>query len=265
MNLLTISRKSGNDGFRIKNIEDSDSYNSEADSKVEEDFDNEVKSVTEENLDKKDVKGISVIHEMSKLIEVGEKLGRDESERYGSECLRTQAHIFNSFIDAAGLFDIPLGGRMFTWMNKADTNMSKLDQFLISHSVMDSSSDFKVTALPRGWSDHTLSLLHYEKDDYGPVPSKFFLLWLQRDDFNDCIVMRILNVCKVSRMHEVCSRLNAIDGNIDSGIASVEEKHDRLNLIKECDDIQKLEEMDTVQKARVKWDIEGDENSKFFC
>ncbi|GKC49392.1 hypothetical protein Tco_1072137 [Tanacetum coccineum] len=33
-------------------IKDSDSYNSEADNKVEEDFDNEVKSVTEENLDK---------------------------------------------------------------------------------------------------------------------------------------------------------------------------------------------------------------------
>ncbi|GKD35783.1 hypothetical protein Tco_1251292 [Tanacetum coccineum] len=73
--------------------------------------------------------------------------------------------------------------------------------------VMDSSPDFKVIALPRGWSDHTPLLLLYENDEYG--------------------------------------RLNAIDGKIDSGIALEEEKHDRLNLIKECDDIQKLKEMDT--------------------
>ncbi|GJY53182.1 RNA-directed DNA polymerase, eukaryota, reverse transcriptase zinc-binding domain protein [Tanacetum coccineum] len=150
---------------------------------------------------------------------------RDDSERYGSECLRTQAHIFNSFIDAAGLFDIPLGGRMFTWMSKAGMKMSKLDQFLISHSVMDSSSDFKVTTLPREWSDHTPLLLHYEKDDYGPVPFKFFHSWLQRDGFNDCIV-NAYSECsqEVSRIHEVCSRLNAIDGKIDFGIASEEEK-----------------------------------------
>nr|GEW78569.1 RNA-directed DNA polymerase, eukaryota, reverse transcriptase zinc-binding domain protein [Tanacetum cinerariifolium] len=43
-----------------------------------------------------------------------------------------------------------------------------------------------------------------------------------------------------------------------------EERHERMNLLKECDDLNKLEEMGTFQKARVKWDIEGDENSKIF-
>ncbi|GKD04614.1 RNA-directed DNA polymerase, eukaryota, reverse transcriptase zinc-binding domain protein, partial [Tanacetum coccineum] len=93
---------------------------------------------------------------------------RDESERYGTEFVRTQAQIFNSFIDDAGLFDIPLGGRKFTWMNKAGTKMSKLDRFLVSHSLIDSFPDYKVSALPRGWSDHTPLFLHHEKVDYGP-------------------------------------------------------------------------------------------------
>ncbi|GKC75968.1 hypothetical protein Tco_1126742 [Tanacetum coccineum] len=112
------------------------------------------------------------------------------------------------FIANHGLFDIPLGG------------------------LMDSSPDFKVTALPRG-----------------------------------CIV-KAYSECsqakEVSRMYEVRFRFNDIDEKIDSGIALKEEKQDRLSLIKECDDIQKLVEMDTAQKARVKWDIEGDENLKFF-
>lgn len=37
-----------------------------------------------------------------------------------------------------------------------------------------------------------------------------------------------------------------------------------MKLLKKRDDIQHLEYMDLMQKARVKWDVEGDENSKFF-
>ncbi|GJZ43427.1 RNA-directed DNA polymerase, eukaryota, reverse transcriptase zinc-binding domain protein [Tanacetum coccineum] len=45
---------------------------------------------------------------------------RNEQERVGSIFNNTEADHFNSFIDATGLVDLPLGGRSFTWMNKAD-------------------------------------------------------------------------------------------------------------------------------------------------
>ncbi|GJU78255.1 RNA-directed DNA polymerase, eukaryota, reverse transcriptase zinc-binding domain protein [Tanacetum coccineum] len=61
----------------------------------------------------------------------------DESERYGTVFSRLEAHTFNSFIDDTCLADLPLGGRSYTWMNKAGTKMSKLDRFLVSNSVMD--------------------------------------------------------------------------------------------------------------------------------
>nr|GEV33892.1 RNA-directed DNA polymerase, eukaryota, reverse transcriptase zinc-binding domain protein [Tanacetum cinerariifolium] len=55
-----------------------------------------------------------------------------------------------------------------------------------------------------------------------------------------------------------------INRKIDFGVASEEEKVERLNLIKECDDIQNLVEMDTAKKESVKWDVKGDKNLKFF-
>ncbi|GJV12046.1 RNA-directed DNA polymerase, eukaryota, reverse transcriptase zinc-binding domain protein [Tanacetum coccineum] len=112
---------------------------------------------------------------------------RDESERYGTEFSRPAANVFKSFINDAGIFELALGGRNFTWMNKAGTEMSKLGLFLISHQVIDVFMDVKVTALPRGWSDHTPIMLHCDKMDYGPVPFKIFHSWFQRDGFDECI------------------------------------------------------------------------------
>ncbi|GJT70269.1 retrovirus-related pol polyprotein from transposon TNT 1-94 [Tanacetum coccineum] len=111
----------------------------------------------------------------------------DESERHGTVFSRLEAHTFNSFIDDTGLVDLPLGGRSYTWMNKEGTEMSKLDRFLVSNSVMDAFPDLKVTALARGWSDHILLMLHNEKVDYGPVPFRFFHSWMQRDGFEEVI------------------------------------------------------------------------------
>ncbi|GKF82727.1 hypothetical protein Tco_0244383, partial [Tanacetum coccineum] len=48
------------------------------------------------------------------------------------------------------LLDLPLGWHSFTWMNKEGTHMSKLDQFLVSSSVMDAFPNLNVIELPRG-------------------------------------------------------------------------------------------------------------------
>nr|GFA62787.1 putative RNA-directed DNA polymerase, eukaryota, reverse transcriptase zinc-binding domain protein [Tanacetum cinerariifolium] len=67
---------------------------------------------------------------------------------------------------------------------------------------------------------------------------------------------------------QVIKAIHEVDAGMDlkgcKSRASDIEKHERLHLLKEYDDLNKLEEMDTVQKARIKWDVEGDEYSKFF-
>ncbi|GJW96094.1 hypothetical protein Tco_0177902 [Tanacetum coccineum] len=114
-------------------------------------------------------------------------------------------------------------------------------------------------------------MLHFKKVDYGPIPFKFFHSWLQRDGFNDCVmnaykecshdnplmtfhdklkVMKLkikawnsLAKCRdASRQLQIKSKLLFIDDKINSGTTSEEEKVDRLNLLKEREDIQKLED-----------------------
>ncbi|GKG11659.1 hypothetical protein Tco_0345896, partial [Tanacetum coccineum] len=55
-----------------------------------------------------------------------------------------------------------------------------------------------------------------------------------------------------------------MEKKIDEGSASPSNTKNRLNLLHELEKIDKLASMDLIQKARVKWDIEGDKNSKFF-
>ncbi|GJW84114.1 copia protein [Tanacetum coccineum] len=195
--------------------------------------------------------------------------------------------------ESEGLFKLALGGRNFTWMNKAGTKMSKLDRFLISHQVMDAFTDVKVTALPHGWSDHTPIMLHCDKVDYGSVLFKIFHSWLQRDRFDECI-KKAYNECflinpqmpfheklkvikqnikgwkhqvknvEVARKQEVMLKLIDIETKIDSNIASDIKKEDRVKLLKERDDLQQFEDMHFMQKTNVQWDLEGDENTKNF-
>ncbi|GKA87162.1 RNA-directed DNA polymerase, eukaryota, reverse transcriptase zinc-binding domain protein [Tanacetum coccineum] len=164
---------------------------------------------------------------------------RDECERYGTEFHRPSANNFNSFINDADILELPLGGRNFTWMNKAD---------------------------------HTPIMLHCNKVDFAPIPFKFFHSWLQRDGFDDCI-KKAYKECSLinpkmafheklkclkqnikewnrksisiiaSRKHEVLSKLTDIEDKIDSNTASDIDKEDRVKLLKERDGIQQLEDI----------------------
>ncbi|GKG34837.1 hypothetical protein Tco_0437533, partial [Tanacetum coccineum] len=72
------------------------------------------------------------------------------------------------------------------------------------------------------------------------------------------------NLGNTSRLQVIQSTLNEIDKKIDSSNAADEELHYRLQLMKERDDLDRLHSLDLSQKAKIQWDVEGDENSKFF-
>ena len=59
-------------------------------------------------------------------------------------------------------------------------------------------------------------------------------------------------------------RLATIDAKIDNGIANDLDFENRRESIKVLGEIDRLEASDLAQKARIKWAMEGDENTSFF-
>nr|GEW11130.1 RNA-directed DNA polymerase, eukaryota [Tanacetum cinerariifolium] len=58
--------------------------------------------------------------------------------------------------------------------------------------------------------------------------------------------------------------LEALDADIDKGNGSDEIVNKRMEVINSMHHIDKIQAMDMAQKAKIKWSIEGDENSRFF-
>nr|GEW78873.1 RNA-directed DNA polymerase, eukaryota, reverse transcriptase zinc-binding domain protein [Tanacetum cinerariifolium] len=205
----------------------------------------------------KDFKGTSLLHEINHVIEVGDPPAkatlwnsllsfaqhhqgryvlfgdldeiRDKHERFGTNFSRSEAQVFNKFVVDSGLLEM-ISGKSFTWMNKLGTKMNIL------------------------WSDHSPILLHTLKTNYGSIPFKFFHSWFHQKDIDVVVKQAFVDTPQATD----------IDHKIDSSMASDFEKETRLQLLHEIHNIDRMESMDLFQKAHIKWDIEGDENIKFF-
>nr|GEU53840.1 putative RNA-directed DNA polymerase, eukaryota [Tanacetum cinerariifolium] len=220
---------------------------------------------------------------------------RNVQERIGSIFSRNEAEVFNNFISASNLTDLPLGGHAFTWMNKQGTKLSKLDRFLISEEVINLLPYIRITALDRMWSDHVPILLHCSKRDFGPTPFKKFHSWFNRERFDETItteypLLGLHNGSSTMLLHEklkalkqkiklwhtstrsneaskkleVLKSLKILNEKIEDGSANNNDRESRINLLHEVDKLNNIEAMDMIQKSRLKRDIEGYENSKFF-
>ncbi|XP_071739580.1 uncharacterized protein [Rutidosis leptorrhynchoides] len=217
---------------------------------------------------------------------------RVEEERFGSVFHPDEATVFNSFIDNAGLVDIPLGGRKFTWVNTPATKMSRIDRVLVSSNVLDIFADLKLITLQKGLSDHLPLLLQDLKYDFGPTPFKCFNSWFLYEEFDEIVKAATSEVFddreatyhskmkhvkskikswikqkkadEISRRNHISKLIDVIEKEIENENAPEEVYAERIELMKDLDGLKRVDDLDIIQKCRLKWDAEGDENSKYF-
>ncbi|GJZ93861.1 RNA-directed DNA polymerase, eukaryota [Tanacetum coccineum] len=220
---------------------------------------------------------------------------RTQDERHGSIFNAHGADAFNLFISSAGLEEVPLDGCKFTWCHKSGSKMSKLDRFLIYEGLLNSCPNISSITLDRYLSDHRPILMRESHHDYGPSPFRFFHYWFELEGF-DTFVKQTWNDAQVtdsnaismfmkkmkylkekirmwvkankenSKSHKQClqEELSKIDLLLDKGEGSSTLISKRMEILKSIQDFVKLDTMELAQKAKIKWAIEGDENSKYY-
>ncbi|GJT35599.1 RNA-directed DNA polymerase, eukaryota [Tanacetum coccineum] len=193
---------------------------------------------------------------------------RYKNERFGSNFNVQGATAFNSFIVNADLEEVPLGGCAFTWCHKSASKMSKLDRFLISESLLSVYLNFSAITLDRFLSNHRPILLRESTYDYGPIPFWFFRYWLEVDGFKK-LVIDVWHDTSADGPNDMLNLMNKLKNlkkkiRVWNGNASDDIIYKRLEIVKPIQELDKQQSMEMAQKAKIKWAIEGDKNSKYY-
>ncbi|GJY51536.1 RNA-directed DNA polymerase, eukaryota [Tanacetum coccineum] len=173
--------------------------------------------------------------------------------------------------------------------------MSKLDRFLVSEGIFSSFPSLLATCLDRHLSDHRPILLNESLVDYGPIPFRVYHSWFKREGFDDMVhsawnsfshsdpnllirfkkklqalkaIIRAWikdkNLLLSGTRNAIVADLSVIDKQLDNGYVSDDLILKRMGLMSKLQDLKRNEATDLAQKAKIKWAIEGDENTNFF-
>nr|GFB79259.1 RNA-directed DNA polymerase, eukaryota [Tanacetum cinerariifolium] len=155
----------------------------------------------------------------------------------------------------------------FTWTHPSATKMSKLDRFLVSEGIIAIFPSITAICLDRHLSDHRPILLNEIHSDFGPILFGFTILGLIKlQDLKKLIRawIRESNITQAETKNTILKDLVEIDKNLDEGANLDELLPTCADLNHKLYEINQMDLKDVAQKAKIRWAIEGDENSKFF-
>ncbi|PWA51624.1 Endonuclease/exonuclease/phosphatase [Artemisia annua] len=154
---------------------------------------------------------------------------RFDTERFGSVFSQRDAQVFNSFIDSSSLLEIPMGGRLYTWMNKTGTKLNYGPiPFKLFHSWMQR----------KGFDD----MIKQANEEYAKLTFHSTSSLQQKLKFMKMKIKEWHNDSKskdLERSVEIQSLLNAIEVKIDNSTVSEEERNTRLQLMQEQEDLDR--------------------------
>lgn len=219
---------------------------------------------------------------------------RFPEDRSNSKFNHIGAQYFNDFIYNAGLSEYTMGRRKYTFRAGNTQKLSKIDRALVCEEFWNKWLEASFFALNLSISDHAPIVLLTNSLNFGPRPFKFFDSWLTHPELPEVVnhSWSKIESCGIPS-RTLARKLRYLKMDIKNWIESVKKKQNetiseaRDNAIKyeeimeerllsehevdhewECRMILKQFEMEKVmdlkQQSRVKWALEGDENSAFF-
>ncbi|GJY70812.1 RNA-directed DNA polymerase, eukaryota [Tanacetum coccineum] len=190
---------------------------------------------------------------------------RNSSERVGSQFNHFSASSFNNFINDGCFWDVPLGGHAYTRLSSSGNKLSKLDRFLISEHALPFFQNHHAMVLDSFVSDHRPIILKHVVVDFGPVPFKFYNSWLTESSL-DALIETVWHErdAKCNDKNALIASIKEMESLLENGNGEAPIYHQRSDALQQLRHIEHKDNMDAMQKAKIKWAVESDKNSKFF-
>ncbi|XP_021980553.1 uncharacterized protein LOC110876698 [Helianthus annuus] len=219
---------------------------------------------------------------------------RIPTERKNSKYNKQEAEDFNMFINTAGLVEYTMLGCAFTYVTDDGIKFSKIDRVLVCQSFLSLWPSAKLWGLARFKSDHRPLILLCSDVFFGKAPFRFFNSWLKEEGLADVVrkayegvtnseppdklLAAKLKAVKVALkpwgeklkkrdnllLRELQKKVEVLDLKAESATLTEQELSDRDSWLKTINELDENRMDDLKKRAKVKWAVDGDENTSFF-